>query len=139
MDPTIWGPHYWFVLHSIAFNYPQVPTSTQRKVHYRLIHNLHEFLPHKEIAGKFSKLLETYPVAPYLDSRADFIQWMHFMHNKINESLGKPTMDLHEHRTEMKHVYNSPQGRFHTQCKQTRTLMYALVIFIMLLIITMYR
>ena len=84
MDSTIWGPHYWFVLHTIAFNYPLHPTSIQKKIHHRLIHNLHEFLPTKTIASTFEKLLKEYPVSPYLDTRADFVKWMHYMHNKIN-------------------------------------------------------
>ena len=139
MDPTVWGPHYWFVLHSIAHNYPHLPTSTQRKVHYRLIHNLHEFLPHKEIAGKFSKLLEAFPVSPYLDSRTDFIRWMHFIHNKINESLHKPDLGLHEHKAEMKHAYSPQRFRARVQINQTRVILYAIVIFMMLLVVAMYR
>ena len=42
MDAEIWGPHYWFVLHTIAFNYPKHPSAIQKKLHYRLMHNLPE-------------------------------------------------------------------------------------------------
>ena len=31
MDPKIWGPKLWFISHSIAFNYPDVPTETETK------------------------------------------------------------------------------------------------------------
>lgn len=105
MDPTIWGPHYWFVLHTIAFNYPMNATSIQKKVYHRFIHNLHEFLPNRTIGGIFQKLLAEHSVTPYLDSRKDFIKWMHFIHNKINERLEKPKMTLEDHYRDMAYKY----------------------------------
>jgi len=39
-------------------------------------------------------LLDQYPVSPYLDSRDAFIRWMHFIHNKINQRLEKPSISL---------------------------------------------
>ena len=106
MDPEIWGPHYWFVLHTIAFQYPKKPTSIQKKVYHRLIYNLYEFLPNPSIKTSFSKMLEQYPVSPYLDTRDDFIKWMHFIHNKINERLNKPTITLAEHYERMEDLYH---------------------------------
>jgi hypothetical protein len=47
------------------------------------------FIPVSEIGNKFSNLLDKYPVTPYLDTRESFIRWVHFIHNKINVSLGK--------------------------------------------------
>ena len=31
LEPNIWGPHYWFFLHSITFTYPKKPTSATKK------------------------------------------------------------------------------------------------------------
>ena len=31
LDPKIWGPQYWFVLHTIALNYPLYPNETIKK------------------------------------------------------------------------------------------------------------
>ena len=47
------------------------------------------FIPVSDIGNKFSNLIDKYPVSPYLDSRESFIRWVHFMHNKVNVSLGK--------------------------------------------------
>lgn len=105
MDPAVWGPHYWFFLHSVALHYPKLPSATTKKIHYRLIHNFHEFIPHREIAATFVKLLAKYPVAPYLDSRAQFVRWVHFIHNKINEMTLKRLVSLEEHRANMKKCY----------------------------------
>ena len=105
MDPAVWGPHYWFFLHSVALHYPKHPNATTKKIHYRLIHNMHEFIPHREVAANFSKILARYPVAPYLDSRTHFVRWVHFIHNKINEQIGKPTISLAAHRDNVRKVY----------------------------------
>jgi hypothetical protein len=52
------------------------------------------FIPIENMASYFSQLLDQYPVSPYLDSRDAFIRWMHFIHNKINQRLEKPSISL---------------------------------------------
>ena len=37
LDPKIWGPKYWFVLHTIALTYPDTPNSVTKKKYYDLI------------------------------------------------------------------------------------------------------
>jgi hypothetical protein len=54
------------------------------------------FLPVEQISGEFSKLIDKYPITPYLDNRDSFVRWMHFIHNKINEKLEKPQISLNE-------------------------------------------
>ena len=39
----------------------------------------------------FSKLLNQYPVQPYLDSKMNFSKWIHYVTNKLNEELELPT------------------------------------------------
>jgi hypothetical protein len=94
LEPSVWGPHYWFVLHTIAFNYPLKPNEVAKKKYYDLISNLPLFLPGIKIADSFSQLLDAYPVTPYLDNRESFVKWVHFIHNKINTKLGKPEISL---------------------------------------------
>jgi hypothetical protein len=94
LDPKIWGPHYWFFLHTIAISYPHRPNTITKKKYYDFIHNIPMFIPVENIASYFSQLLDQYPVSPYLDSRDAFIRWMHFIHNKINQKLEKPSISL---------------------------------------------
>jgi hypothetical protein len=96
LDPKIWGPHYWFFLHTLSMTYPKNPNAVNKKKYYEFIQNLPLFIPVESISGEFSKLLDKYPVAPYLDNRESFIQWVHFIHNKINEKLEKPQISLNE-------------------------------------------
>jgi len=96
LDPKVWGPHYWFFLHTLAMTYPHHPNSVTKKKYYEFIQNLPLFLPVEEISGEFSKLIDKYPITPYLDNRDSFVRWMHFIHNKINQKLEKPQLSLND-------------------------------------------
>ena len=96
LDPKVWGPHYWFFLHTISMSYPVRPNAVTKKKYYEFIQNLPLFIPVEHISGEFSKLIDKYPVTPYLDNRDSFIRWMHFIHNKINQKLEKPQISLND-------------------------------------------
>ncbi len=94
LDPEVWGPHYWFTLHTIALNYPLYPNDVSKKKYYDFVQNIPMFIPDLTISDNFSKILDRYPVTPYLDSRESFIKWMHFIHNKINHFLEKEDVEM---------------------------------------------
>ncbi len=96
LNPEIWGPHYWFVLYTIAISYPLNPNEVSKKKYYDFIQNLPLFIPITNIGNTFSEFLDKYPVTPYLDSRESMIKWVHFIHNKINIYLGKHEITYHE-------------------------------------------
>ena len=96
LDPKVWGPHYWFFLHTLAMTYPHHPNGVTKKKYYEFIQNLSLFLPVEDISTEFSKLIDKYPITPYLDNRDSFVRWMHFIHNKINEKLEKPQISLND-------------------------------------------
>ena len=96
LDPKIWGPHYWFFIHTVAMTYPIRPNAVTKKKYYEFIQNLPIFIPVENMSGEFSKLLDKYPVTPYLDNRESLIRWTHFIHNKINQKLEKPQISLNE-------------------------------------------
>lgn len=96
LDPKIWGPHYWFFLHTIAMSYPVHPNAVTKKKYYDFVQNIPLFIPVESMSGEFSKLLDQYPVQPYLDNKESFIRWMWFIHNKINIKLEKPQISLND-------------------------------------------
>jgi hypothetical protein len=136
MDPVIWGPHYWYVLHSIAKTYPVYPTEVSRKKYYEFILNIPIFLPDEEIGNRFSLLLDKYPVSSYLNTRKSLMKWMHFIHNKINTSLGKEHIGYKESLT-LQNEYNNKK-KFVPLTQQYRITIYRLVTIIILLCITFY-
>jgi len=96
LNPEIWGPHYWFVIQTIAFTYPNSPNEVTKKKYYDLIQNIPLFIPQERLSNQFLELLDKFPITPYLDSRESFIKWINFIHNKINVMFDKPIVELHE-------------------------------------------
>lgn len=94
LNPKVWGPHYWFFLHTICLNYPIHPNKMIKQKTYDFIMNFPLFIPNKEIADSFEQLIDKYPVTPYLDSRGAFIKWIHFIHNEINRHTNKPFIKI---------------------------------------------
>ena len=107
LDPKIWGPHYWFFIHTVAMTYPIRPNAITKKKYYEFIQNLPIFIPVENMSGEFSKLLDKYPVTPYLDNRESLIRWTHFIHNKINQKLEKPQISLSEFYVKYYEEYKS--------------------------------
>jgi len=96
LDSKVWGPPMWFFLHTSAINYPLHPNAVTKKRFYDFFQNLHLFIPIEPMASNFSKLLDEYPIAPYLDNRDSLVKWVWFIHNKINQQLEKPQISLNE-------------------------------------------
>ena len=124
LDPKVWGPHYWFFLHTLAMTYPHHPNTVTKKKYYEFIQNLPLFLPVEEISGEFSKLIDKYPVTPYLDNRDSFVRWMHFIHNKINEKLEKPQISLNDFFIKYYDEYKSEDDKINQYYKIREKLIY---------------
>jgi hypothetical protein len=124
LDPKVWGPHYWFFLHTLAMTYPHHPNSVTKKKYYEFIQNLPLFLPVEEISGEFSKLIDKYPVSPYLDNRDSFVRWMHFIHNKINEKLEKPQISLNDFFVKYYDEYKTEDDKINQYYKVREKLIY---------------
>jgi len=140
LDPKVWGPFYWFVLHTIALTYPLTPNEVTKKKYYDFIQNLPLFLPIPEIGNNFSKLLDDFPVTPYLDSRPSFMKWMHFIHNKINVSLELPEMTMDEamiayyEHYKPKEVKNEEQRR-----RREKYVFLGIILIIIILLVFLYN
>jgi hypothetical protein len=102
-NSTVWGPYYWFVLHTITHSYPEYPNAITKRKYYDFVQNMPLFIPNTEMGDRFSKILDKYPVSPYLDNRESFIKWGFFIHNKINILLGKEEKTFEE----CEEIYNS--------------------------------
>ena len=136
LDSAIWGPHYWFFLHTITMSYPHRPSTVTKKKYYELIQNIPLFIPIESMSTEFSKLLDNYPVSPYLDSRDSFIRWMHFIHNKINEKLEKPKITLEKFYANYYEAYKPKEIQMQEYFKIRGKIIYFTIL--LLFLITIY-
>ena len=132
----IWGPHYWFVLHTIALNYPKHPNNVTKRKYYDLISNLPLFIPNQDISDEFVILLNKYPLIPYLDSSNTFSKWVHFIHNRINEKLNKPIISYNEFLMNYEKMYITKQDK--TMEKYKKRQFYYILLLLLLIILIIY-
>jgi hypothetical protein len=137
-NPNVWGPHYWFFLHSVAESYPLSPTSITKRKYYDLITNMPLFIPDEEIGNKFSKLLDSYPVSPYLDNRDSFVRWTHFIHNKINVQLGKQEISLPMALEKYRNEYKPKPVILSERINMRKHYIIAVLILVLFLLIYIY-
>jgi hypothetical protein len=136
--PEIWGPHYWFVMHTIAHTYPKYPNDVIRRKYYDFFMNLPLFIPNESIGNKFSDMLDKYPVSPYLANRDSLIRWVHFIHNRYNDMLGKEELSLYDGLDRYFAEYATKplilSKKFHIQ----KQYFYFAIIFFLLVLIYIY-
>jgi hypothetical protein len=140
LNSKIWGPHYWFVLLTIAMTYPIEPNDVIKKKYYEFFHNLPIFLPDTNISNDFSKMLDIYPISSYLDNRDSLIRWVHFIQNQINKKIDKPEISLHD---ALKSYYLNYEHKDIEKKKmknwKKKYLYIIFVIFIFIIILTTYN
>ena len=138
LNPDIWGPHYWFVLYTIAISYPINPNDVTKKKYYDFIQNLPLFIPIPNIGNNFSQFIDKYPVTPYLDSRESFTKWVHFIHNKINIYLGKSEMTYYDAMNNYYENYKETNiKRDQERRNHGKYIFYTIIIILIIVIITL--
>lgn len=137
LDSKIWGPKYWFFMHTAAMAYPLKPTEATKRKFYDLIQNFPLFIPDGDIASYFTKLMGKYPVSPYLDSRDSLIRWTHFIHNKVNEKLEKKQISLAKFYEDYHALYKPKIQINRYYQKMKKHIIY--ILFVLFLIVVIYR
>jgi hypothetical protein len=96
MHPSIWGPHLWFILHIISFEYPEKPTEYDKRIYHDFYTSLKDVIPCAECRKHYRDHITRYPLTPHLDTRDNLVKWVIQVHNFVNTSLGKPTLTIQQ-------------------------------------------
>ena len=94
LNQEVWLPYIKFMMQTIALNYPKYPNDTTKKKYYDFIQNIPLFIPMEPMGNDFIKMIDNYPVTPYLESRLSFMKWVHYIFNKIHKNNNMKTDDL---------------------------------------------
>ena len=93
MEPNIWGKHAWIFLHSVSMNYPDNPSNNDRKNYKDFFENLRYVLPCEVCKKHFSQHIQSNSIVSALHSKKKLVEWVIEVHNQVNISLNKPTMN----------------------------------------------
>ena len=90
MMVSVWGPLAWTFLHTISFNYPVNPTSSDKK-HYRdYVLNLQHILPCKYCRINLSNNFKKKPLLMcHMKNRDTFSRYIYELHEVVNKMLNK--------------------------------------------------
>ena len=106
MDPNIWGPKFWFSLHSVSFTYPFYPDETDKR-RYKTFFELLEFvLPCVVCRVNYSKNIKQFPIDNHLKNRKSLALWLIDLHNMVNIEKGKPTLTYEEAISVYEKIYD---------------------------------
>lgn len=95
--PTnVWGPHFWYVIHTTALNYPTAPTDFHKMTYKNFFESFANVLPCKKCREHYQTHISRYPISPFLDSNELLNKWIIDLHNMVNQSLGKRQLTYQE-------------------------------------------
>lgn len=82
MDPDIWGPYGWHILHRMAYQINDV-TKAQR-----FYVSLQYILPCRKCQKNFKQHIQALPIPSHVSS---FGRWVYDLHNRVNTSKSHPS------------------------------------------------
>lgn len=87
---TVWGPAFWFSIHTMSFNYPVNPTIKDKKHYKDYIYNLRFILPCKYCRINLTNNLRKKPLYMcHMKNRETFSRYIYELHEIINKMLNK--------------------------------------------------
>ena len=139
LDSNVWGPHFWFVLHTMAYTYPETANAVTKRKYYDFISNVPLFLPDPEMGNQFAFYLDKYPISPYLDKRESFMRWVNFIHNKINKSIGKEPVSFAKGIELYKRKYKTMDLLHWERVYSTKTILYTCIVLFLVTMAVMFK
>ena len=140
LNSNVWLPHLKFTLQTIAITYPARPNDVSKRKYYDLVQNLPVFFPLNPIGKNFLRLLDKYPVTPYLSSRMSFMKWIHFIFNKIHEQLDQPIDEFYDSLEKYYDQYKPKEIRNREIIKtRKKYIQFATASIIILVIVYLYK
>jgi hypothetical protein len=116
------------------------PNAVTKKKYYDLVVNFPLFIPLESMASDFSRLLDQYPVQPYLDNKESFVRWTWFIHNKINEKLEKPQLSLNDFYVKYYEEYKPSAEKLNNYLKiKEKVIYFGTILSILGLICYLYK
>lgn len=90
IPPSMWGPFFWNTMHIIALGYSSTPTYGDKKAAKEFFESLLFLIPCPICKKHYTDFLQEMPITPFLDNRSNLFKWTVMLHNKVNQTLGKP-------------------------------------------------
>ena len=95
-QPSEFGPHYWYMLHSMALNYPMNPTEFAKKKMKAFIEAIPFLLPCRDCTEHAKEFMASANVDEALLGKKQLFTFFWNFHNLVNKRLGKQSMPFND-------------------------------------------
>lgn len=90
MLTTVWGPSMWHYLHTMSFNYPVKPTTSDKKHYKNFILSMQNVLPCRHCRENLTRNFKVHPIRMCdMKNRESFSRYVYKLHEVVNKMLGK--------------------------------------------------
>lgn len=90
MLTTVWGPVFWFFLHTMSFNYPVSPSIETKRHYMNFVLSLKNILPCKHCRDNLTDNFKKLPITMNtMKNRETFSRYIYDLHELINKMLKK--------------------------------------------------
>lgn len=111
MDPSVWGKHGWIFLHSVTMAYPDFPSENDKQNYKNFFNLLTVVLPCSVCREHLKQYINETPIEKYLSCKKKLVEWLIYIHNQTNKSLGKPILSYQEVIEIYKKLYNEKETK----------------------------
>ena len=105
MDNKIWGPYFWFTLHTITLGYSDNPTYQDKRRYNDFFSSVQYILPCEKCREHYRTHLNNFPISISLDNKESLVQWLFNLHNQVNISLNKEAMSYEAFKEKYRKIY----------------------------------
>lgn len=90
MLTAVWGPSQWHFLHTMSFNYPVNPTTSDKQNYRNYVLSLRDVLPCGKCRKNLRKTMTKLPLLmSHMASRDTFSRYIYALHEVVNKMLHK--------------------------------------------------
>lgn len=113
MRPDIWGPKFWFVLHTSSFRYPKTPSEQDKTYMKQFLYSLANLTLPCPVCRHHMKAYLDDPkndLDAALNNGQDYVLFLWKFHNSVNARTGKAEMSF----SDFKDLYESYERKTDT-------------------------
>lgn len=138
INPAIWGPHFWKMMHYITLAYSDTPTDIEKQNFKNFFLSIKHVIPCETCRDNFARHFDSNPLTDsVLSSRYNLINWLLNIHNIVNRETNQKEITYQEFLEEYNNNSTLKNNNIIT-LKLDRSVINTLLIVILIIIIIIY-
>jgi len=133
INPQLWGPTFWKMLHFVILAYPHNPTYEDKANIQNFFYNFQHVIPCEKCRNNFKNHLVNHPLDEHaLSSKTQLMLWLINVHNDVNIMLHKKVMPIGEAMDKINKLNSNSLSNNNT------TIITLILLFILVVIMIVY-